>query len=108
MIIYKSNENLKNELRFKRTFRSEREMKKYIFRKWNKYYKKRGKQHPPFRVRNILILEERKFYVPFGWVNAKYVCINRCGGDTYIDPMGIGYCIDDQEENAKRILDLIE
>lgn len=102
MIAYRSTSRLRKEMIFERNFRSEREMKKYIFRKGVMFCKNSGKERPPFYISDISISEREEFDISCGFFNVKYVGIRRFCGDRYMHPMCIGAYIE-HSDNKQRL-----
>lgn len=69
------------------------EMKEYIVKEHETFYKSLGKENAPFNVSDVVIdVNDKTDDERIGWHDTMYVCVKRYGDDDYETPQCIGMC----------------
>ena len=69
------------------------EMKEYIVKEHETFYKSLGKKNAPFNVSDVVIdVNDKTDDERIGWHDTMYVCVKRYGDDDYETPQCIGMC----------------
>jgi hypothetical protein len=98
MIIYRPHKgSLADALAEAKEFRTEEEMKSYIYEDWKKSHMELGFKSAPFEIEDIVIDDEISDGNCCGWHDTRYVCVKRMWKDIYDCPQCIGMCATDYE-----------
>lgn len=109
MIIYRPHRgSLADALVEAKEFRTEEEMKSYIYEDWKKSHMELGFKSAPFETEDIVIDKENPHEDErIGWRDTMYVCVNRFCNEDYIEKYGcpqcIGMCATDYERKEVEV-----